>query len=126
MTLGLEDIKPPANVRWLVQLVGRDAAMRLVEVHGGIELFVPKKIGPRSELVRRTQLDWHVLEKLAKSYGGERLKLPIARDWRIQVYRQRDGLSYSEIARKLGICTSAVYKALARNDLVTSQMELAL
>ena len=93
---------PPPNVRWLVDLVGEAAALRLVELYGGTRLFVPQKVHGRSEIVRKSGLAARTLEPLARQRGGETILLPLCREWRVRIYRERDGESYSVIARRIG------------------------
>jgi DNA-binding NarL/FixJ family response regulator len=118
-----QDIRPPPNIRWLIDLLGEEAALRLVDVHAGTRFFVPKTLTARSELVRSTQLDAKVLAPLVRSLGGELLNLPLCREWRVRIYRSREGLTYSQIAQRLGITERAVWRIL-NNGGMTAQMEL--
>jgi DNA-binding NarL/FixJ family response regulator len=113
----------PPSIAWLVKLVGEEAALALVEAHGGTRLFVPKRVGAHSALARRTGVPAKSLAPLAAAYGGETIKLPLCREWRIRIYRLRHGESYAAIARRLGIVESTVWRVLNDGGM-TGQMEL--
>jgi DNA-binding NarL/FixJ family response regulator len=124
MTLAPDDIEPPQTIAWLVELVGVAAALRLVEVHGGARVFVPAKVTAQSELAKSTGIAPAVLRKLCAARGGETIKLPICREWRVRRYRAA-GESYSAIARRLVITQFTVWHILHRTDM-TNQLELPL
>jgi hypothetical protein len=125
MSCGASDIKPPQCVRWLVQLVGDEAALTLVEKHGGARVFIPAKISAKSELVKSTGISPLILRRLVAARPGENIKLPICREWRVRVYRTRDGDSYGAIARRLNIDERSVWRILHESGM-TNQLELQL
>ncbi|MFN7306935.1 MAG: hypothetical protein ACK5TQ_10190 [Acetobacteraceae bacterium] len=38
----------PAEIHWLTNIIGADAALRLIEAHGGTRVYVPKDINQNS------------------------------------------------------------------------------
>ena len=74
-----------------------------------------------SELARIVGLD--AARRLAQTYGRDWLKVPLARDWRIRVYRAR-GDSYRTIARKLGVHEDTVHRHLSAAQLTQAQGSL--
>jgi hypothetical protein len=121
-----EAVPPPGNIAWLVHLVGQDAALRVLEYYGGMMLFVPKKLSARSEIVMTTGLPVAALLPLAREHGGERLSVALCKEWRAHVYRARDGASYTEIARRLRVSVSTVYRMLDRGEMTAKQFELPI
>jgi len=119
-----QDIVPPPNIRWLIELVGEDAALRLVERYGGVRIEVPKKITETSEIVRSTGLAPATLAPLAAHHGAERITLPICREWRVRIYRLRERQSYAQIARRLGMVENTVWRILNNSGMTQQQMDL--
>ena len=48
---------------------------------------------------------------LSKMFGGLTIPIPVARLWRVRVYRDR-GHSQPEIARMVGCCEDTVWRSL--------------
>jgi hypothetical protein len=101
----------------LIDLIGKDATFKLVEAFGGRRLYVPKT-------PRENQIAWNVVgEKCAKimssKFGGDALAIPIARRWRIMVYRER-GMTHQCIARLVGCHEGNVWKVLREMGLTSS------
>ncbi|MDA8049033.1 MAG: hypothetical protein M0002_03335 [Rhodospirillales bacterium] len=94
----------------LVELLGEDAALKLIELYGGTRLTVPKRIGPEDALGREVG---EAAVLLARYFGGSEVKVPMARPWRALIY-QRMGLTRRQMARRLGCTETAVYGYLAR------------
>ena len=83
----------------LIALLGERALLSLIEAKGGRRFYVPEKAAG-------SQLEGIVGPKAAGDmvsfYGRGWLTIPLARRWRVAVYRTR-GLTYPQIAEKLGI-----------------------
>ncbi len=109
-------LRPPAEMRPIAQVIGPDAALKLVESYGGVRITVPLRAHPRSVLGRAIGAE--PLRRLVDVLGGNRLNVPLCRAWRVRVLRVRDGLSYAEIARSLHMTEGTVYRYLAAADLV--------
>lgn len=94
-------LPPPATPAEaaLVRLIGAEAALRLVEQYGGLTLDVPRSVNQGSALPRKIGLG--AARILVEKYSGGRMQVPLARAWRARIYRERDGLSIPDIARRL-------------------------
>lgn len=99
----------PAELAFLTDLIGVAATFRLIEMHGGTRVRVPKGVNQGSKLARDIGLPEARL--LAERWGGDTLKVPLARYWRARVYRER-GDSYRTIARKIGVNEGTVHTYL--------------
>ncbi len=64
----------PAAVRELVRVLGEADAMRLIGVHGGARMAVPKR--PKEDHPLRMALSPAGFDKLVAGYGGEALDVP--------------------------------------------------
>ena len=101
------DLKP------LAAALGPDGLLKLLEARAGTRLPVPIKVG-RSGLV--DELGGDVAEALVRHWGGTMLKVPLAREWRVQIYHGR-GSSYAEIALRLGLTERGVWRILNASGL---------
>lgn len=95
----------------LARMIGRDAAFALIEGDGGARIFIPRGVNQGSVLARKIGLD--AARILAGEFGGTMLAVPLAKPWLARVYRDRDGSSYSAIARKLKASETSVAEWLA-------------
>lgn len=112
---------PPAELAWLTTIIGADAALRLIEEHGGTRLYVPKEVNQRS--AARLGIPRAAAQALAECFGGEHILIPVARAWRVRLYRAR-GMTYPAIARRLGITERAVGRILADARMTQRQPDL--
>ena len=64
----------PAAVRELVRVLGDADALRLIGLHGGARMSVPKR--PRDDHPLRMALSAAGFDKLVAGYGGETLDVP--------------------------------------------------
>ena len=108
----------PAEIHWLTNIIGADAALRMIEAHGGTRVYVPKDVNQNS--AARLALPLPEARRLGEAYGGEHILVPIARAWRVRLYRAA-GMTYPAIARRLGITERAVGRILTDAGLTTSQ-----
>lgn len=111
----------PAEIHWLTDIVGAVAALAMIEAHGGTRVYVPKEINQNS--AARLALPLLAARRLGEEYGGEHILVPIARAWRVRMYRAA-GMTYPAIARKLGITERAVGRILTDAGLTISQGDL--
>ncbi len=103
----------------LIALIGESETLALVERFGGTRFYVARQGGDMASFLSPA-----AAAILADAFGGEYLKVPTARRWRCGFYKAR-GLSYAEIARKLGTTETSVWRWLnAAGE--TAQLELAL
>lgn len=89
--------------------LGADATFRLIEAFGGTRLFVAKVPREGSRLVTAIGMD--AACQLAAKFGSDTIALPLARPWRVQVYRSR-GCSYPQIAKAVGVSEATVARLL--------------
>lgn len=92
----------------LIGLIGKDEAFALVGAFSGRRLFIPR----RTEGTKlRDAISAAAAGIMAAQFGGLYLKIPLARQWRAAVYRER-GMSWSGIATAIGCSESAVGRYL--------------
>ena len=109
------NIRPPAQIDWLVAAVGEDVAFQFIECAGGRRLWVPVK-WKGSELAAIYGDD--IARTLSDHFGGEQIDIPICRPWRILMCRKM-GMSVDDIAVRTGTDRSTVKKALARGPAIS-------
>ncbi|WP_431281641.1 hypothetical protein ACQW02_19845 [Humitalea sp. 24SJ18S-53] len=102
-------LRPPAELAHIADAIGAKATLWLVEEHGGTEIYVPHDPNQGSRLALCIGLD--AAKKLAAVRGGEGLRVPLARAWRIHVYADR-GDKRSAIARRMGMTESGIWRVL--------------
>lgn len=112
-------LAPPPEVMRLAEVIGEPAALALIEEFGGLRTYVPKH--PTERIV--AAIGAEAAAKLAAAWGGEYIPVPLARAWRVMVYRSR-GQSYPAIARRVGLSEDGVWRILSRADMTTSQLDL--
>jgi len=107
----------PGSMRALVELMGSAAALRLVELRGGVRLCVPRVASAGHWLAEHIGLE--ALERLVETYAGEELEIPrcvaalrAARDREIAA--QAGERSVAELARRYGMTERGVRKVLRR------------
>ena len=88
----------------LLELLGAEGLVLLAEHKGGRRLFVPKS--PDGGALAGT-LGQEAAASLARRYGGDYIRVPLARELRARHYRAA-GASNAEIARRLGMSESGV------------------
>lgn len=110
----------PQTAAEIVDAVGVDAALRLVEVWGGVRVYVPQRITDDHALV--STLGRGLAETLAARFGGEALNIPrclhalrAVRNTRIRSER-RQGDSPASLALRYGLTERQVYSILAADD----------
>lgn len=98
----------PAAVRELVRVLGDADTMRLIGMHGGARMTVPKR--PKEDHPLRVALSAAGFDKLVYNYGGETLDVPkgdayLRRLRHTHVHQCREqGLTIDETAEVTGYC----------------------
>jgi hypothetical protein len=119
----MNEPRPPAELRYLTEILGVEATLALIERRGGTRLWVPRTYRAKSEFT--AEFGEAAARQLVRRFGGERtLKVPLCKWWRARVYDAR-GLTYPQIARKLGCSETTVWRYLAPTR-VTPQLSLPL
>ena len=89
---------PPAELAALSRHLTPAQLLALVEAHGGTRLYIPHAPNQASPVALVVGYEGAVA--LAAAMGGETLKVPLARHWRICCLH-RQGLTYRQIAKHL-------------------------
>lgn len=107
-----------ASLADLIELIGREETVRLIEAYGGGRLYVPRARHPDLDPL----LGSSAHARLVSRYGGERLEIPPRRAIERMDERERRaacvrdlhaaGLSYHEIARRTGVSRRQVARLL--------------
>ncbi|MBX9593694.1 MAG: hypothetical protein K2X46_04980 [Roseomonas sp.] len=92
--------------------------LRLLEAHAGTRVFIPKTATASTRLAQSIGIEGAA--RLAAMYGGDYLQVPIARAWRVKVYREQRW-PQTRIATKLGITESQVWRLLRDAGLTAPQ-----
>lgn len=89
----------PAQIAPYVEVLGIDGAREFLMEFGGAELYLATRPTERSRLVQLVGKD----KATALAKAAERLpaRVPVAKQWLAHVLFYKEGLSKSEIARKL-------------------------
>ncbi len=110
----------PQSAAEIVEVVGVEAALRLVEAWGGIRLYVPQQM-PEDHLLVST-LGRDESDELAKCYGGECIQVPrclhalrAVRNCRMRRERAK-GDSPALLALRYRLTERQVYSILAAAD----------
>lgn len=116
----------PDNIHWLIEALGPDDTLRLIEARGGTLLWVPKGVDNSSEKLKadlEAEFDTKMVKALIRAFGGGRIAIPLCEKWRTALYASR-GLKQAEIARKLGCTVDTVSRRLKRIDTPQTQISL--
>ncbi len=101
-----------ALLKELVDMIGTDAAARLIAAFGGLRLYVPHEPGPGDTLSQTVGYDAALT--LAKGFGGDRIEIPNPTARGIQIVELRaSGVSIEDIARSQRCTVRRVYQVLA-------------
>lgn len=103
----------------LLELVGEDATVKLLEAYGGTRPTVPKFFPAQHPMMDLLgEYDFKILHQY---FGGCVLHLPLAKRWRLAIYRRR-GLKTKEIARRTGYTERAVARIINETETPCRQM----
>ncbi|MBF0139811.1 MAG: hypothetical protein HQL74_05975 [Magnetococcales bacterium] len=117
--LTIEDMErcwlPETAIR-LVEVIGTTAALALIQEFGGVEIDIPRKVGPEHRLASLVGLE--AARELVAHWGGDRLYVPKA-DHAVRCVRNQEmirgydaGLSEREIALEYRITSRHVRRIL--------------
>lgn len=95
----------------LIEIIGRDATIRLANEFAGTRLYVPLRPKPSQELTVAIGED--AMQALVARLGGSTIRVPLYRELRAQFYRAQ-GLSNARIAARLGVTEGGVNKIFRR------------
>ena len=110
----------PQSAAEIVEVVGVEAALRLVEAWGGIRLYVPQQMPEDHLLV--SALGRAEAGQLADRYGGETIQIPrclhaLRAVRNAHIRRERyDGASPALLALRYRLTERQVYSILAAGD----------
>jgi len=108
----------PSRIADLVEVIGLKAALKIVELRGGIRLCVPKKATPDHWLAEHIGIE--ALTQLCKIYGGEIIEIDrcaaaLRAVFEASIVREHDaGASNSELARRHGYTERGIRKLRRR------------
>jgi hypothetical protein len=105
----------------MIELLGEDATLALIEAHGGTRVNVPKAVPAQHPL--RDLLGEARFALLFQYFGGTEIVVPQAREWRLRLY-QRRGMTRREMARRLGLTENRVYAKLRGDRREPGQLTL--
>jgi DNA-binding NarL/FixJ family response regulator len=109
---------------FIVEIIGEEAAAKLIARFGGTRLYVPHR--PCADDVLARVVGAGAALKLAQMFGGERVELPKPPPRRTRILALRAaGRSVEEIARELECTRRRVFQVLAdaRRELQQSSGE---
>ncbi len=95
----------------LIELLGEESTLKLVQEHAGTRVGLPKKMPEDHPL--RALLGDAGFALLCQYFGGYEISVPVARAWRFEMYTAQ-GLTPKRIARLCGCSEDAFYKYRAR------------
>ena len=112
--------KIPSGLAEMVEIVGLEAALTIVELRGGIAIYVPARARENHWLVHHIGFD--ALKRLVDHYGGEEIEIPCCTaamraemDAEI-LAKWRAGISQSALARMYRITERTVRKMRRRAE----------
>lgn len=113
---------PPAELARFSAHLTPDQLLAFIEAFGGTRVYFAATPDACGRLVQVVGLD--AARRLGHALAGSLLTVPLARHWRIRILRDGEGLSYRDIARRLGMSESAVWRHLDAARLTSRQEDL--
>lgn len=120
-------VPPPQQLNWLVECLGADATLTLIETAGGMQIYVPMVVGATNRCSPAAVLETfnskfgvELAKKLIRYFGGSEIKVPTAQRWRTMLYAKQ-GMSTNDIAYKLGCSYRTVQQRLFAHRQETQQ-----
>jgi hypothetical protein len=102
----------PPSLQPLVDILGLDLAIELVETAGGMRLYIPRAPDPEGTLAGK--VGPVAAAMLAEAMPGDRLDVPVARAFMARYLRDRRGMSIGAIAGLLKVHERSVYRLLQK------------
>ena len=99
------------RVAELIELIGKDATIALVDNFGGMRLYLSAQMRPNNKVVRAIGLE--AAQALAGRFSPDVIRVPVARELRALHYRSQV-MSYGKIAHRLGIVEPSVDRMFQR------------
>lgn len=109
----MKNVPPPPEVLPIVDLIGQDVTVQLLELHGGARIYLPANT-TGTRLAR--EIGEAPAAALSAHFGYGEVLIPLAKPWRARVYRSK-GMAIADISRILCISRSAVHRAMSGHDL---------
>ncbi|WP_211452612.1 hypothetical protein [Collimonas antrihumi] len=114
-------LKLPESLRTLIECIGEEAALRLIEWRGGAYICVPGKVDPAHPLL--DHIGGIAFAKLVYRYSGETITLvkndAVVRQIKhalIREMRYQQNMQIDDIAIKVGYSMRRVFQVLAEED----------
>lgn len=117
----MTDLPPPQEIKPFVDLIGIEGTVLILEHYAGQRIYIPRDPAELSEMAKAVGLE--IAQALASAYGGIYIILPFARKWRALIYKKR-GLSYREMAKRLGCRENYIHRVLQQNGATQAQLSL--
>jgi hypothetical protein len=109
---------PPEGLSLLIEVLGLDDTLRLIEARGGTKMWVPLGVNNSSAKLRadlEAEFGEAMARALIRGFGGDRISVPLCKEWRTALYASR-GMTHAEIARKVGLHADTVWRRLKRGS----------
>lgn len=106
----MTEIRPPAELGWLTDVIGAGATLVMVETFGGTRVRVP--LLPDKPTMLSAAVGMEAQAKLVAAFGGDRIKIPLCKWWRARIYRWDQKMTIQQIARRLGMGETGVQSLL--------------
>lgn len=114
------NVRPPAHISRIVDILGQDDAFDFLFDYGGAPIYLANNPGARNPLVQRFGRE-RVIGLSAALGGPGNFYVPTAKDWMMKVLASR-GLGRFEIARRMRVSHVSVRRVIGRQD----QLQLSL
>lgn len=113
---------PPAELARFSAHLTPTELLALINALGGTRVYFAATPDAQGELARAIGLD--AARRLGQALSGSLLTVPLARHWRIRILREVEGLTYRQIAQRLGMTENAVWRHLDAARLTHAQRDL--
>jgi DNA-directed RNA polymerase specialized sigma24 family protein len=113
---------PPAELARFSAHLTPAELLALINALGGTRVYFAATPDAEGELARAIGLD--AARRLGQALAGSLLTIPLARHWRIRILREVEGLTYRQIAQRLGMTENAVWRHLDAARLTHLQRDL--
>jgi hypothetical protein len=109
----------PDELRQIAEIIGVDAALKLVIARGGTSLYVPIEMTADHAIAGLIGME--AGRALSKIYQGEKIEIPRALGWRsairdLLIYQQSKTDSQSKLAIRHGLTVRSIRNAMRRAE----------